>query len=582
MKKLATLLLVTLTAISLGAQAPASDVPKLDIEKYTLAERTRGDPVRGSSRAARRRRRLVPRRPRARSAGPHRLCAPVRAHDVPGLEAHRERRALPAARLAEVRPASTARRISIARTTSRRCRRTSSSWRCGSSPIAWATCSRRSIRPSCRTSRTSSATSGARARRTGHTEWSRRRCSRRCSRRDIRITGSSSDRTRTFRRSKLEDVQEFFRQYYAPNNATHRHRGRYRQGRDEKAHREVLRHAEAWTGGPAGEGHHAADHGREAARCRRSRRAAARVHGLDYSPFFKDGDADADITSGVLGQGRSSRLYKKLVYEKQIAQNVTAYQYSMMLGSIFGIEATARPGHTLQELETVINEELEAMRTKGPTAAEIERVRNVLETQISAACSSWGFWRRGRSAEPLQPLPWHARLPGEGCGSPAPCDARLCAAIRPAASARRTHASSFMASPANRCSHLKCRRRRQQAASRGAQTASINADEPWREKQPAGGRRADCASARAGIVPAFERPDGHHDGPDRRITGRLREPRRAERRRCESRSTSPVWPASQPHCSIKAPRHALRCNSRTKWLRLARPSTPERRGTHRR
>ena len=62
------------------------------------------------------------------------------------------------------------------------------------------------------------------------------------------------------------------------------------------------------------------------------------------------------------GRDVSSRLYKKLVYEKQMAQSVNAYQYSMMLGSVFAIEATARPGHTLQELEAIINEELDAMR----------------------------------------------------------------------------------------------------------------------------------------------------------------------------------------------------------------------------
>ena len=42
------------------------------------------------------------------------------------------------------------------------------------------------------------------------------------------------------------------------------------------------------------------------------------------SPIFKPGDADADIAATILGGGRSSRLYKKLVYEKQIAQNVIA------------------------------------------------------------------------------------------------------------------------------------------------------------------------------------------------------------------------------------------------------------------
>ena len=66
--------------------------------KVHAAERARSDPLRGSPRAARRRRPLVSRRPRARGARPHGLRAPVRAHDVPGLEAHRERCALQAAR----------------------------------------------------------------------------------------------------------------------------------------------------------------------------------------------------------------------------------------------------------------------------------------------------------------------------------------------------------------------------------------------------------------------------------------------------------------------------------------------------
>ena len=75
-------------------------------------------------------------------------------------------------------------------------------------------------------------------------------------------------------------------------------------------------------------------------------------------PIFKPGDAEADIAAHILGGGRSSRLYKKLVYEKQIAQNVSALQYSLMLGSMFQIEATARPGHTAEELEKAIDEEL--------------------------------------------------------------------------------------------------------------------------------------------------------------------------------------------------------------------------------
>ena len=83
--------------------------------------------------------------------------------------------------------------------------------------------------------------------------------------------------------------------------------------------------------------------------------------------FYKPGDAEADITGDILGGGKSSRLYKKLVYEQQIAQDVTAGQYSLTLGSIFTISATARPGHTAEELEKAIDVELEKFRTEGPT-----------------------------------------------------------------------------------------------------------------------------------------------------------------------------------------------------------------------
>jgi zinc protease len=100
------------------------------------------------------------------------------------------------------------------------------------------------------------------------------------------------------------------------------------------------------------------------------------------SAILKPGDADADIAANILGGGRSSRLYKKLVYEKQIAQTVSATQQSLILGSVFQIEATARPGHTVDELEKAIDEELAAFRSKPAEASEIERSRNRIETSI--------------------------------------------------------------------------------------------------------------------------------------------------------------------------------------------------------
>src|SRR4029077_8634976 len=98
------------------------------------------------------------------------------------------------------------------------------------------------------------------------------------------------------------------------------------------------------------------------------------------SSIFKPGDADADLASEILGGGKSSRLYKKLVYEKQIALDVTASQQSLILGSVFEIVVTARPGHTAGEMEKAIDEELAAFRKSGSLAVELERCRNVRET----------------------------------------------------------------------------------------------------------------------------------------------------------------------------------------------------------
>jgi zinc protease len=99
-------------------------------------------------------------------------------------------------------------------------------------------------------------------------------------------------------------------------------------------------------------------------------------------PIFKPGDADADLLAEVLGGGKSSRLYKKLVYEKQIAQDVFVQNQSALLASVFMIQATAKPGVKLEDLEKAINQELDAFRRHGPTEQEIERARNKVQARM--------------------------------------------------------------------------------------------------------------------------------------------------------------------------------------------------------
>src|SRR5258708_38119053 len=108
------------------------------------------------------------------------------------------------------------------------------------------------------------------------------------------------------------------------------------------------------------------------------------------SPIFKPGDAEADLAATILGGGKSSRLYKKLVYEKQIAQDVAVNQQSLILGSVFEVQATAKVGVKPEDLEKAINVEMDAFRKEGPTAAEITRARNVIESRIIAGLETLG------------------------------------------------------------------------------------------------------------------------------------------------------------------------------------------------
>jgi zinc protease len=97
---------------------------------------------------------------------------------------------------------------------------------------------------------------------------------------------------------------------------------------------------------------------------------------------FAPGDAALDIVSSVLTGGRNSRLYKRLVYDMQIAQDVSASQMSAALGSTFLIEATPRRGHTIEEIQTVIDEEIARLQSDGPTDYEVQRALNQIESSF--------------------------------------------------------------------------------------------------------------------------------------------------------------------------------------------------------
>jgi zinc protease len=200
------------------------------------------------------------------------------------------------------------------------------------------------------------------------------------------VIGSHAD----IQAAKLDDVKNFFKLYYAPNNASIAIVGDIDKAETRKLVEKYF--------GTLRQGSPVPKPSVQTPPITAERRAVVqdrvelpRVYmAWLTSPIFEPGDADADIAANALGGGRASRLYKSLVYEKQIAQDVSASQYSLMLGSVFQITATARPGHTAEELETAIDEELARFRDAGPDQAEVDRARNIYETRIIQGLENLG------------------------------------------------------------------------------------------------------------------------------------------------------------------------------------------------
>ena len=173
----------------------------------------------------------------------------------------------------------------------------------------------------------------------------------------------------------LEDVRAFFRTYYVPNNATLVVSGDFDRAKAEALvakyfapiarGRDVVRK----TANPAahpGEARIELEAGVELARVIVSWLTPA---------MFAPGDGELDLVSHVLAGSKTSRLYKRLVYDLQIAQSVSASQQSSELGSTYEITASARPGHTADELLKVIDEELVKLRQSGVDDAELSRAK---------------------------------------------------------------------------------------------------------------------------------------------------------------------------------------------------------------
>jgi zinc protease len=107
-------------------------------------------------------------------------------------------------------------------------------------------------------------------------------------------------------------------------------------------------------------------------------------------PAFAPGDAALDAVAGVLAGGKNSRLYKRLVYELQVAQDVSAGQGSQGLASTFAVVVTARSGHTLEEIRRLVDEEIAKLQATPPSDRELQRFQNRTEASFFDRLESVG------------------------------------------------------------------------------------------------------------------------------------------------------------------------------------------------
>ena len=172
----------------------------------------------------------------------------------------------------------------------------------------------------------------------------------------------------------LDDVKNFFATHYVPGNASLVVAGDF----DPEKVKEVI--AASFGAVPA-RPVPSPPPAPTASLTREVRRVAVddvqypRLYLVWHSPAsYRDGDAEMDLIAEILAGGESSRLYKRLVMELRLAQDVTSFQDSKELGSEFHVEVTAVPGADLERIKVETLAVIAGLKADGPTETELKRV----------------------------------------------------------------------------------------------------------------------------------------------------------------------------------------------------------------
>src|SRR5207302_182569 len=175
--------------------------------------------------------------------------------------------------------------------------------------------------------------------------------------------------------ASMKDVQEWFKTYYGPSNVTLVLAGdidaKTAKEKVEKYFGDIppgppVAHQEVWIAKMTGTHRQIVQ----------DRVPQARIYKIWNMPQYGSADADyLDLVSDILSTGKTSRLYKRLIYDDQIATSAIAYVDLREIAGQFYIQATARPGQNLDQVEKELDEELAHFLRDGPRAEELQRVK---------------------------------------------------------------------------------------------------------------------------------------------------------------------------------------------------------------
>ncbi len=205
---------------------------------------------------------------------------------------------------------------------------------------------------------------------------------------DHSVIGSHQD----LEAATLDDVKDFFRTYYTPNNATLCIAGDFDPVQTKQWIEEY--YGEIPPGPPVAETRVWVPTLTHEKWVRLEDRVQlARLNFVwPSAAFYRPGDAELDLAGKILGQGKTSRLYRRLVHDEKLAQDASAWQEGGQISSIFNVQVTLKPGVTVAQVKKAVDEELARFAQSGPTDEELTRAKNDFEASFVKGLQRVGSW----------------------------------------------------------------------------------------------------------------------------------------------------------------------------------------------